>query len=228
MSGCRVISAVRPTLPRRSGQPRTTIAAIDALCGRMMAPAPADRFTSYDELIRAIELTSVDHMRPAGLWVRSMAAFVDLMIAMMLAAALILPLELLFTGAAGDLNASILVVYAFYATALTTRTGRTLGKWLFELEVVDVETGGKPRLRRAAVRETLPIAVPCLAAFISFVLGRQGYKLGGIAEAVFAVISCAPPVLLVWASLRSVRKQTLWDKLTRTMVRYRTRRPPAI
>jgi uncharacterized RDD family membrane protein YckC/predicted Ser/Thr protein kinase len=220
--------AQRPALPRRSGQARTTIAAIDALCSRMMAPAPADRFASYDDLIRAIELTSVDHMRPAGLWVRSMAAFIDLMVAMMLAGALIFPLQLLFTGSAGNLNASILFVYALYATALTARTGRTLGKWLFELEVVDVVTGGKPTLRRAALREILPIATPCLVSAISFVVGRRGYKLDIAAEAVFVVLSCAPPVLLVWASLRSIAKRTPWDKLSRTMVRYRTRRPPAI
>ncbi|HEX7681333.1 MAG TPA: serine/threonine-protein kinase, partial [Thermoanaerobaculia bacterium] len=66
-------SAERPTVPRRSGQPRTTIAAVDALCSRMMAPAPADRFASYDELIRAIELASVDLARPAGMWARAMA-----------------------------------------------------------------------------------------------------------------------------------------------------------
>src|SRR5262245_53738666 len=61
-------SAERPALPRRSGTPRTAIAAIDALCSRMMAPSPADRFASYDDVIRAIELVSVEHARPAGLW----------------------------------------------------------------------------------------------------------------------------------------------------------------
>jgi uncharacterized RDD family membrane protein YckC len=139
-----------------------------------------------------------------------------------------MPLELLFTGSAGNLGASVLFVYAFYATALTARSGRTLGKWLFELEVIDVVTGGKPALRRAAVREILPIAAPCLASAITFVLRHRGEKLGAITEGVFVVISCAPPVLLVWASLRSIAKRTLWDKLSRTMVRYRTRRPPAI
>jgi uncharacterized RDD family membrane protein YckC len=119
-------------------------------------------------------------------------------------------------------------VYALYATALTARTGRTLGKWLFELEVVDVVTGGKPTLRRAALREILPIAAPCLVSGINSVLGHRGYKLDTVAEAMFAVLSCAPPVLLVWASLRSIAKRTPWDKLSHTMVRYRTRRPPAI
>jgi serine/threonine protein kinase len=221
-------SAERPALPRRSGQPRTTIAAIDRLCSRMMAPAPADRFASYDDLIRAIELTSVDHMRPAGLWVRSMAGFVDLMVASALAAALVLPLEYLFTGSGSDLGASILIVYALYATVLTARSGRTLGKWLFELEVIDVVTGVKPSLRRATIRASLPIAGPCLGELVKFALGRYGYRLDTIGEIALVIAWCAPPILLIWASLRSVSKQTIWDKRGRTMVRYRTRRPAAI
>jgi hypothetical protein len=36
------------------------------------------------------------------------------------------------------------------------------------------------------------------------------------------------PIALLWASLRSVGKQTFWDKLSGTMVRYRTRRTTAI
>src|SRR5262249_14194854 len=82
-------SAQRPQLPRRGDTPRTTIAAIDGVTARMMAPSPAERFASYDELIRAIELSSVDHMRPAGFWVRSMAAMVDLMATLVVAGALL-------------------------------------------------------------------------------------------------------------------------------------------
>jgi uncharacterized RDD family membrane protein YckC len=221
-------SADRPMLPRRSGQPRTTIAAIDALCSRMMAPSPADRFASYDELIRAIELTSVDHMRPAGLWVRSMAAFVDLVLTMTLAGAILIPLQLLVTNSGGDLGGSVLVVYALYATALVARNGRTLGKWLFELEVVDVTTGTKPTLRRAAIRAILPIALPCLGGLIELVLGLQGHTLPNLAKALIVATWCFPAFLLLWASLRSVSKQTIWDRRSRTMVRYRTRRAPAI
>jgi hypothetical protein len=43
----------------------------------------------------------------------------------------------------------------------------------------------------------------------------------------FAITLFAPPIAL-WASLRSVSKRTVWDQLSRTMVRYRTHRTAAI
>src|SRR6185295_68342 len=136
-------SAERPVVPRRSGQPRTTIAAIDALCARMMALKPDQRFASYDELIRAIELASTEHMRPAGLWVRMMAAFADLMITMTVTLVLCIPF---FVIGANDHQFGLFLVllYPIYRTVLIARTGRSLGLWLFELEVVDVETGNRP------------------------------------------------------------------------------------
>ncbi|HET7502237.1 MAG TPA: protein kinase, partial [Kofleriaceae bacterium] len=221
-------SAERPALPRRPGQARTTIAAIAQLCSKMMAPAPADRFASYDELIRAIELTSVEHIRPAGLWVRSMAAFVDFIAVSLLIAAVVLPIRLLLDDPSGSLDAFILLLYPLYATALTARYGRTPGKSLFELEVIDVETGTRPTLRRAVIRTAVPGALPLLGGLLSKLLPLFGYELIEPLEIAFIVSCCVPPLLLVWASLRSVSKRTLWDKLSGTMVRYRTRRAPAI
>jgi len=222
-------SAVRPLLPRRTGQPRTTIAAIEALCSRMMAPAAADRFLSYDDLIRAIELASVEHMRPAGFWVRSMATLVDLTIAGMATAAIFaLIVFVLFRNIDGDFGGLTFVVYPLYCSALIARRGRTLGQALFELEVVDVVTGGKPTLGRAAIRSIIPIAGPCIGSVASFALRQFGYVLDTIPETLFVVSTVAPAFLLLWASLRSVGKQTIWDKRSRTMVRYRTRRPAAI
>ena len=194
----------------------------------MMAPAPADRFASYDELIRAIELASVDHMRPAGLWVRSMATFVDLLIALLIATALVLPIQLVFYGDGDRLGPFILIAYMLYATALVARNGRTLGQWLFELEVADTTTGGKPGLRRAAIRVVLPAGAPLTGSLINHALGWLGYELDALADAVFVAATLAVPIALVWASLRSVGKQTIWDKLSGTMVRYRTRRTTAI
>jgi predicted Ser/Thr protein kinase len=221
-------SADRPTVPRRAGQPRTTIAAIDALCSRMMAPAPADRFASYDELIRAIELASVEHMRPAGLWVRSMATGADLLIAVLLAAAVLVPVRLVLHGDDDGLGPSILVAYTIYAIALVARKGRTLGQWLFELEVADVATGKQPGLRRAAIRVGLPVAGPLTGSLTSYVLRWYGYELATVPGLVFFATAFAPPIALLWASLRSLGKHTVWDKLSGTMVRYRTRRPTTI
>jgi uncharacterized RDD family membrane protein YckC len=221
-------SAERPALPRRSGTPRTTIAAIDALCARMMAPDPAQRFASYDELIRAIELASVEHARPAGLWARSMAICIDLLLATLV----VLPgaglVEVLTSRHTPDTSALVFAIYAAGAIALTARTGRTPGKWLFELEVVDVVTGAPPTLGRAAIRVLLPILVPLVVGAIKFVVELEGYKLRKIVDALDVVVFLLAPLALLWASLRSVSKQTIWDRLSRTMVRYRTRRTTAI
>jgi len=221
--------ADRPALPRRSGQPRTTLAAIDALCGRMMAPAPADRFASYDELIRALELATVEHARPAGFWVRSMATLVDLAVAGLAMLVVLVPVRLvLFHDNHDDFTPFIFIAYTVYAIALVARNGRTVGQWLFEVEVVDVATGRKPALGRAAIRVALPVAAPLADSMIGHVLRLFGYDLAFLADAVLTAATAAVPVALLWASLRSVGKHTVWDKLSGTMVRYRTRRPTTI
>ncbi|HEX4422568.1 MAG TPA: protein kinase [Kofleriaceae bacterium] len=227
-------SAVRPSLPRRSGQPRTTIAALDTLIGRMMAPAAADRFASYDELIRAIELASVDHMRPAGFFVRMMAKSVDLLLALLVALAMfelakrlgVLPAWM--RNGDNDGGGPMLIAYALGTTALIARRGRTPGQALFELEVIHVATGARPSLGRAALRTVLPIALPLAATLASYGLAWQGYQLDDVGQTLYTISWCLPVVGLLWAALRSVSKQTIWDRQTGTMVRYRTRRAPAL
>jgi hypothetical protein len=223
-------SADRPQLPRRAGTPRTMIAAIDALVGRMMAPAPAARFASYDELIRAIELTSVEHMRPAGFWVRSIASFVDFLIVLLVALVIAAAVALTLRSASTDdvLSALLLPVYAAGAIALISRRGRTPGQSLFELEVVDTATAMRPAWRRAAIRVLVPVGVPLIFELLKRGLGAFGREVGGLVEVVAVIAGCAPLVLLLWASLRSVGKQTLWDRWSGTMVRYRSRRTTAI
>ena len=224
-------SAERPQLPRRAGTPRTTIAAIDALIARMMAPSPAGRFASYDDLIRAIELSSVDHMRPAGFWVRSMAALVDLIALMIVGGALYGLAALAVQGqphSAVDTNVLIFLGYLLGTTALVARTGRTPGKWLFELEVVATATGQRPSLRRAAIRTVVPIALPLAGALVDWGSRLAGHRRSDVADVISIVSACAPPFALLWASLRSHGKLTIWDRLSGTMVRYRTRRTTAI
>jgi len=221
-------SAERPALPRRSGQPRTTIAAIDALCSRMMAPARGDRFATYDELIRAIELASVEHMRPAGFWVRSMAALVDLLLSTCAVFALFVLGQLVFSRGGGEVGGFVFVVYAFSRLALIARSGRTFGQWLLELEVIDTATGGRPALGRAALRVVLPVAAPGIGLSIKFTLQLYDYRLNGLGEAAIAMSTVLGPILLLWASMHSVSKQSIWDKVSRTMVRYRARRTATI
>jgi uncharacterized RDD family membrane protein YckC len=194
----------------------------------MMAPAPADRYASYDDLIRAIELASVEHMRPAGLWVRSMATLADLIIASLASAAIILPLRALFGSTSGDLGPYIFLIYVLYATALVARNGRTLGDWLFELEIVDAVTGHKPTLARAAIRAGVPMVLPLAGYLLQLVLRLTGRRLDFVVDGLVLCGMIGPPIALVWASLRSLGKQTIWDKLSHTLVRYRTRRTTAI
>jgi predicted Ser/Thr protein kinase/uncharacterized RDD family membrane protein YckC len=221
-------SALRPSVPRRAGQARTTIAAIDALCSRMMAPAATERFASYDELIRAIELASVEHMRPAGFWVRSMAVLVDLFVAMLAAgavagAAYFTGLADWFTGE-GNMGWLIFPVYIIGAILLIARRGRTPGQALFELEVIDVTTGQRPAWSRAAFRVLLPVAIPLVDMICEHVLELYGYKLYTWINVALSATLILPVIGLLWASFRSVSKQTLWDRKSRTVVRYRMRR----
>jgi eukaryotic-like serine/threonine-protein kinase len=221
-------TADRPSVPRR-GQARTTIAAIDALCSRMMAPAAADRFASYEELIRALELASVDHVRPAGIWVRTMANAIDLLIAGVVAAITLLPLSYLVSGRTGNVDeVPILLAYAALRIVLIARLGHTPGQWLFELEVVDVVTGRQPSWRRSALRVLVTVAGPLLSVLVELVGELLGHSPTMIDHGLAAVLWLAPPAMLLWASLRSVSKQTVWDRRSRTMVRYRTRRTTSI
>jgi serine/threonine protein kinase len=221
-------SAERPTLPRRSGQPRTAIAAIDALCSRMMAPARADRFASYDELIRTLELASGEHVRPAGFWVRAMAASADLLLSSLAILVVVALLALVTKRSIHDEGVVVFAMYAAASIALIARNGRTFGQSLFELEVVDTATGARPTLGRTAVRVVLPIAIPALGTVLSLALGLFDYRLVGWLRGVLLAALFLPPVALLWASLRRHDKQAIWDRVSRTMVRYRTRRTTPI
>jgi hypothetical protein len=221
-------SAERPSVPRRSGQPRTAIAAIDALCGRMMAPARCDRFASYDDLIRALELTSGEHVRPAGFWVRVMSALADLMLAGFAILALMVLLALVTQSDFSEEGALAFALYAVANTVLIARNGRTLGQSVFELEVVDTATGVKPTLDRAAIRILVPIMLPFLGSTLNFVLDLFGYRLESWLHALFMAGMVLTGIALLWASLRRHDKQAIWDRVSRTMVRYRTRRTTPI
>src|SRR5262249_38238552 len=118
--------------------------------------------------------------------------------------------------------------FAVICIALITRKGWTPGQWLFELEVIDVKTGAKPSLGRAVIRVILPIALPLVELLVKFGVEIAGYQLYGIVNPLLSASIVIAPIGLIWASLRSVSKQTFWDKLSGTMVRYRTRRLPTM
>jgi uncharacterized RDD family membrane protein YckC len=212
-------SANRPQLPRK-GQTNATATAIDALVARMMAPDPKDRFASYDELLRALELASTRHTRPAGFWVRCIAMGIDFILITFVLAVF---KSLLLGG--GNVNA----IMAFPAVALVqtlaiARWGTTPGKALFELEVVAQDTGRRPRLARAFVR-SLALYGPAIAAkLIQLLAGALTTEYIVLVSASVLMVAAILVmfVLLVHASLRVPGKRAPWDRIAGTMVRYRT------
>jgi hypothetical protein len=209
-------SANRPTLPR-GGHARPAITALDGLIARMMAPAAADRFASYDELLHAIELVSSQHTRPAGFWVRVAATSVDFIIATILAVVAILPFQ------RGDVGTSLpTIVFGIYAAILIGWKGTTAGKALFELEVISQTTGKKPTWGQALLREALLI-VPTVTLYISATYIKLPYNALGLASGVYTLLIFVNLLVAAW---RGPGKRAMWDRLSHTQVRYRpTRRP---
>jgi hypothetical protein len=218
--------AARPAVPRR-GIPRTQIGAIDRLIQRMMAAKPEDRFESYDELVRAIEFASAAETRPGGFAVRFMAHGIDLVLLGILAALVGILVENIAGSEVYDEWALFASALAYHAL-LVRRWGRTIGKGIFELEVVDVDTLGRPSLarstRRALVLYGFPIVAMMTLSGFAIAELELPMQITLVAFAVF-VVSCI--VLLGWASFRVAGKRALWDKWSGTMVRYRTARTAA-
>jgi uncharacterized RDD family membrane protein YckC len=218
-------TAARPAVPRGQN-PRTTITAIDALIAKMMAPRAEDRFASYDELLRALELASVAHTRPAGFWVRGAATAVDLVLVVLLMGLAQITREVFDLGNADiDMGRVGLVVAALYCAAAITRWGTTAGKALLELEVVSVATSQKPTWRQALRRELALVVVPVLLAWAGW--GVETAQVGipsGLFEALGVLTVVVTLALLLSASLRVPGKRTAWDRFAGTMVRYRTAR----
>ncbi|MBS1119237.1 MAG: pknB 10 [Deltaproteobacteria bacterium] len=222
-------TAARPTLPRR-GQPRTQIGAIDSLCAKMMASRPEDRFASYDELLRAIELASAVHTQPAGFWARSVATAIDFgFVAVVLG--IVFALAGFVAGLfAGSLTitmdfTSLLPAFAAYQAIALSRWGRTFGKALLELEVVDVATSARPSFLRATYRALAMYGPPWLALWINDPAAGTGLRItndvGGLLSALVSAIGI---LMLLYASARVAGKRALWDGIAGTMVRYRTSR----
>jgi hypothetical protein len=218
-------SAARPALPRK-GAPRTQIGAIDALIAKMMAANPADRYASYDELIRAIDLASVTRTRPGGFLARSIAVFIDAMI-ITLAVTIVRGVIASALGLRStNISESIVLPILFvYSTLAIARWKTTLGKAMMELEVVDIATGERPSLARAGRRALAIVAIPTALPWLGRALDTAGVRYVRELSAILAGIWVAFCVVnLAYAAARISGKRTIWDRIAGTMVRYRTRR----
>jgi uncharacterized RDD family membrane protein YckC len=219
-------SAARPGVARR-GLKRIQVGQLDALCARMMAAKPEDRFASYDELLRALELASASHTRPGGFWARALAMTIDFaIIAIVLA---------LVEGAASvssdtlalDISGLLMLPTMLAVHALCiARWGTTLGKSVMELEVVDVLTHTRPSLGRAFARGAVMFGLPIVLDLVillvnqlsSYEVRNEMSEIGTFVVIAFGLSS------LGWAALRLAGKRARWDRVARTMVRYRTAR----
>ncbi|HLL22491.1 MAG TPA: protein kinase [Kofleriaceae bacterium] len=219
-------TSARPHVPRR-GIPRTQIGAIDALIRRMMAARPEDRFATYDELLRAIELASNATTRPGGFWVRGIAVGIDVLIVGVLVGIVSSIFEA-FTGIEYEGTPVVFSALIAYQSLAIARWGQTIGKAIFELEVVDIVSMRRPTLA-ASTRRALALLGP--VTLLAWVLVPvEALELGlakSILAAIVGVLCAAAVIILFHASARVAGKRAVWDKIAGTMVRYRTTRTAA-
>jgi tRNA A-37 threonylcarbamoyl transferase component Bud32/uncharacterized RDD family membrane protein YckC len=197
-----------PTLPE----------GVARLVERMLAKDPADRFSDYDELMRAVRATRPNAIVPAGVVVRAIAFGVDL-----------IPLLLLVAL----LDWAGMAVFGLYLVLGWWRFGQTLGKWLFKLRVRTVDNQPLP-LWRCVIRAVLLFWGP-LAVVVVVVISRSVFGVWGIGNAgpdyagqrglatlfvlIVTVLSGIHVFGLAWAGLR--RHKRAWhDLLSGTMVVY--------
>lgn len=74
-----------------------------------------------------------------------------------------------------------LVVYLGYFVALEGLTGRTLGKMLWDIEVVRAEDGGPPGPGRSALRTLMFLAVDGVAGLFVILASSRHQRLGDMA-----------------------------------------------
>ena len=220
-------TSARPAVPRK-GIPRTQIGSIDTLIKRMMAAKPADRFADYDELLRAIELASAAQTRPGGLWARTFAMGIDFIVITLVMAAVFRLLGAIFVVDWYDEAIQFTGMFVYY-TLFTARWGRTLGKAIFELEVVDVVTTQKPSLAKCTRRALVMYGLPMFTGYLDVIVQTfTDYQiLGNVMAASIGVVVAFGALSLIYASARVSGKRAPWDRIAGTMVRYRTTRTAA-
>ncbi len=212
-------TAVRPGVAgKRRSLSRTEIRNVDALCARMMATDPAQRFASYDELLLALELASAAETRPGGFFARSLAAGIDAVLVLIVYALGVFAVR----GAVGNINAGggdalIPAILFVYTAVLHARWGRTAGKAIVELEVVDVDTGQRPTWQRAFARSAIPLGLPAILALLE----AANTPASWIFETVGNVLFLSMFGFLFAAAVSYPSKRTIWDRAGRTLVRYR-------
>jgi serine/threonine protein kinase len=216
-------SAQRPQIPK-GRVAKTQQVALDALIARMMAASPNDRFASYDDLLRAIENVSTQYTRPAGLWVRSIAFCIDLILITLVTS---IALSVIGTDKQTfPMGLVALPALALVEFLLTARFGTTPGAALFELEVIDIRTGTRPGWGPAFKRILWSYGPLIILGWVKVLYQPLGIP--DIVNTITNIAYVAWMIMIVYrlihASLRVPGKRAPWDIRSNTMVRYRTGR----
>jgi serine/threonine protein kinase len=204
------LSDPRPRLAARA--PKARASRVDALCDRMMAKRPAERFPSYDALLDALERASFARSRPAGFWVRVFAFALDSLILQIT----LIPSYILLPGGMW----SFLTISALYSIVSHARWGKSIGKLALEIEVVaDGRTRGIG-LRRAAIRWLVMWGPLAVASAVSELVEKRS----DAADIVVTLIGVAGLLVCLAFGLSAVfaeGKRAVWDRAAGTSVRYR-------
>lgn len=133
-------------------------------------------------------VTSERSEHAANLWRRGIAFSVDLVVIAAIAALLLIPFHIVLFAlgirhmSAGEIIASAGILSAIvwgYFTSLETLIGATMGKLACGLTVVCTDTGEKPSLAQASLRnlwripEAVPFGVPALVAITASPRGQR-------------------------------------------------------
>jgi uncharacterized RDD family membrane protein YckC len=211
----RHLSDPRPHLPVvRKQNP-----ALDPLLDRMMAKDPTQRFASYDDLVVAIDQAAPAAARPAGFFVRAAALVLDLVIVMVLLGLVSSNLE----DPWGDLLFRLgLIAYGIVPVG---RFGRSLGKWLLEIQIVPEGRQGRPGWRAAVFRFVAqwgPLLIGIgLIEYLFDVSGTQVRTVGEIAALVLIIALMALPLGIGGVvSAFMPDRRAYWDLVAGTRVRY--------
>jgi serine/threonine protein kinase len=199
--------------------------ALDPLLDRMMAKEPDARYASYDDLLVAVDQAAPALRRPAGFFVRAAAMVLDLLLVLLLVQ---LPLSSILPEYLT--SATLYPILLVYCVGSTVRFGRTIGKWLLEIEVVPEGRHGRMGWKTAAVRflaqQGWLWAGAALLEWHSLVrpLAAKQDRPERLAVIAVALLICVVPIVVggIAAVFRSDRR-TFWDRFAGTRVRYRAR-----
>ena len=211
-------SAARPRLTA-AGKRRRRATLADDVVATMMAKRPADRYADYDAVIDALDRASTVRTRPAGMWVRAVAAVLDL-----LAAALLIGVPMALLAPTDDDDLWLIVVGALIYPAAIARWGATPGRAVLDLEVIQDRGHRRVPYLHAAFRFAAQFGPLVLGAGLSdlgSLIGVEALRLTGIGIAIAGLAYVALEVLRT--ATRSVDKRTLWDRAAGTRTCYRRR-----